>query len=828
MSGKNLTFFNLFNHVSTVEVPILQRDYAQGRTEENEVRTLFLRSLFKTLTQNDHSDRQSLDLDFVYGNYENITNEDTEKNEIFSVLDGQQRLTTLFLLHWYLAVADECIEQFKLQFLTESGKSRFTYKTRPSSSEFFDALASRKVDFSNRSVSESIIDSHWFFLSWRQDPTVQACLNMLDSIQDMFAGNEAGLFLRLCQIEKPYITFQFLNLHSFGLSDELYIKMNARGKPLTVFENFKAKLEQYIESYIAPWPAYELPFRNGVVNGYEYFIHKIDTDWADLFWPYRNICSTDNSFDDEFMHFFRQLIMIQSLLDNQEQPLKIELLTKALFGEGGKLKEPTISEYESLGSFSQALIERLIEFLDLIYRDGHADNEIQSYLPESSYYKEKEVFEKVIQNSANYDEKLRFFAFYGYLAKAKASINTDSDLSNLSDWMRVIYNLTENTITDSSRDFSRALFVINDLLQLDRAILDELKDDCSLTVFQSGQVEEEKIKAHLIQRSDRWRQIIISAEKDTFFNGQVGCILNFSGVLNYYRQHRNCDWTGGDDNQYLSKFTRYFGLLSSIFGQISKGSSCIDYAWERAVLSKGLYCTQASQGRLNLLHSRDGRNNIPRDHSWRRLMRNGNAIDEEKQEYVKAVLDDALLDESDLQGSLEAICHQALSSNQYEPWVAALIESKELFIYSSQGFIAREGNQILLLSQSQRNHYHCELLTKALQLQLESEKERFLPFTNIGYEEVKSREEDAYVSISGYSSEGNTLNISIYKSEDGFLMNVHIKDISNLDAMTKKLSSIGFAQSDTDKQDLKSSSYEIELIDAEEVKDKLYDFFAQF
>lgn len=33
-----------------------------------------------------------------------------------------------------------------------------------------------------------------------------------------------------------------------GLTDELYIKMNSRGKPLTVFEHFKAELEREIRA----------------------------------------------------------------------------------------------------------------------------------------------------------------------------------------------------------------------------------------------------------------------------------------------------------------------------------------------------------------------------------------------------------------------------------------------------------------------------------------------------------------------------------------------------------------------------------------------------
>ena len=54
------------------------------------------------------------------------------------VIDGQQRLTTLFLLHWYLSLVttdDKAKELFYGKILRD-GKSMFTYRTRSSSTEF--------------------------------------------------------------------------------------------------------------------------------------------------------------------------------------------------------------------------------------------------------------------------------------------------------------------------------------------------------------------------------------------------------------------------------------------------------------------------------------------------------------------------------------------------------------------------------------------------------------------------------------------------------------------------------------------------------------------
>ncbi len=811
MNGRSLTFYNLFNQVDSVEIPILQRDYAQGRSEEEEVRTLFLRSLFHALNQQDSLLRQPLDLDFVYGNYEN------SESKVFSVLDGQQRLTTLFLLHWYLAATNDRLEDFRAQFVSKDGQSRFTYKTRPSTTEFFNALVVSdfvKGDINNSNkvfISKQIIDCQWFYLSWKQDPTVQACLCMLDAIQDMFFGRENELFEKLLVIDKPFITFQFLDLHSFGLSDELYIKMNARGKPLTVFENFKAKLEQFIKKCAEPWPEYRLSFREGKVNGYDYFIHKIDTDWADLFWPYRNVCSDDNTFDDEFMNFFRLIIMYQCLLNNRASTDFLTQATDALLGDQGRLKEPSLSKYEELNCFNQNLIIRFIQIIDLICNKGLKNNKIRLYMAEIYYYAEEETFKRIISNSASYDDKLRFFSFYSYLIKGE-------DLGELKNWIRVIYNLVENTITDSASKFYQALFVIDELSKIDLPILEALKADCKVSAFMQPQVLEEKIKAHLILRSDEWREAIINAEKHHFFNGQIGCILNFAGILEFYREYKHCDWEDNSNKQYFEQFNRYFHSLSHVFNAIEKSSSSIGYAWERAVLSKGIYCTSATWDRINLLSSRSTKSNIPRDHSWRRVLRIGDEAIEKKQTYVKAVLDDSRFTTNNVAVSLQSICDEALLHNtELDDWRYELIKHKELFECCEQGFISHNDSETILLGQSQRNHYHYEFFTKALELELKTSKDLLLPFTSINYEAVKSREEDAKIVIKGFVLDKKNYFIEINKPGNNF--NLYFK-VGCQEEYPEQLKCILDNQNFDWIQD--SHFFLNELVSMQQVRDKLF------
>ena len=84
--------------INQIEIPIIQRDYAQGRQTGTvkRVRERFLNNIFDAIKSHRH-----LTLDFVYG-------EITDGK--LTPLDGQQRLTTLFLLHWYASKKDNIDE----------------------------------------------------------------------------------------------------------------------------------------------------------------------------------------------------------------------------------------------------------------------------------------------------------------------------------------------------------------------------------------------------------------------------------------------------------------------------------------------------------------------------------------------------------------------------------------------------------------------------------------------------------------------------------------------------------------------------------------------
>jgi hypothetical protein len=263
---------------------MIQRDYAQGRKSEERIREDILSCMVEKIDTGLH-------LDFIYGSVD-------EKLLIFTPLDGQQRLTTLFLLHWYVAA--------KNNHLNEKDKlKKFRYETRISSTDFIaalvDSIGSITVEnTSKKKLSENIKDCTWFFSLWEHDPTVSAMLVMLDAIHEKFGGKIDSL------VNLKNITFDFINLDDFKLTDDLYIKMNARGVPLTPFENFKSKFEKLLLSDKLEKETFEEESKKYSLK--DYFSNKIETDWVEHFWKYaeeKEICDLKYlTIDKPFMRFF--------------------------------------------------------------------------------------------------------------------------------------------------------------------------------------------------------------------------------------------------------------------------------------------------------------------------------------------------------------------------------------------------------------------------------------------------------------------------------------------------------------------------------------------
>lgn len=291
-----------------VRIPQLQRDYVQGSDKSKEIRDLFICDLVETLSADTPEAKQkTLHLDFIYGStYEeapasglhphwkegelhfDIPNSDVnEPTKVFLPLDGQQRLTSLWLLHWMLCPETEADTAKKLL-------SHFSYATRSSSRRFCAALVAHigdgelKQQLKTNKAKSALMEAPWFLPAWQKDPTVNSMIEMLVAIGTRLGEvDTAPLWKRL---QEGAITFTVIEIQSneFRLTDELYIKMNNRGRLLTDWECDKAKAIECLgevvfkEENAGLWESLEANEQEKTPA--DYFSFRVDGRWQDFFW----------------------------------------------------------------------------------------------------------------------------------------------------------------------------------------------------------------------------------------------------------------------------------------------------------------------------------------------------------------------------------------------------------------------------------------------------------------------------------------------------------------------------------------------------------------
>ena len=526
ITENGISFWKLISK-DTIEIPIIQRDYAQGRDDKKteKIRNGFLADIIETLEK----ENCSLELDFVYGNVE---------DNILQPLDGQQRLTTLFLLHWYLAIMTDNLSKNKITLL------KFTYETRISSREFCNELV-LKGDYlgEGKLLSEKISDSKWFFLSWKKDPTIKAMLIMLDAIQEKLKVKnieELDIFWKKITSENSPITFFFKELKDIGLTDDLYIKMNARGVPLTDFENFKARFEKYIEN--SKW---ELD----TLKPTDKFSHKVDTTWTDLFWKHRG---TDDLIDNEFIKFIAGLAIINyatnlDIFENEIEDEKIKKeLTKKLNGKPvsneAVKRERIENRIQKLFNLPEEVNPKdfptkdsfnyLTKCLE-IYSKNKNDEIVPTDLPLWDYCKKgivdinietkvsNNLFIEFVKNSeTTYKQRVLFFSQTLYLLNQN-EFKSDA----FSEWMRVARNIIQNSTIDSASGFIGAINLINELSSGVENIYEYLSQNKIESSFASNQTSEEKLKASINNFNDI-KNVIFSTEDTNFCKGRISFALD--------------------------------------------------------------------------------------------------------------------------------------------------------------------------------------------------------------------------------------------------------------------------------------------------------------
>lgn len=447
------SFAQLFEHrsdvpvVRRIKIPLIQRDYAQGRESEEvtAIRNNFLDSLHAAVTGG-----KPVGLDFVYGQVDEGT---------LQPLDGQQRLTTLFLLHWYLAYRTG-------QRMEDQGWIPFAYATRPGARLFCKKLVTAPPPADEFAPSTWIRDQDWYLYVWRHDPTIQSMLVMIDAIHARFAAEDVhAAWEYLVDPDAAAISFHLLPIENMGAVEQLYIKMNSRGKPLTEFETFKARFEQALE---------------GTGRASE-FAHKVDGAWSDLLWPMHG---GDNIVDDEFIRYIRFVTEICEWRHGRSAEGRLEIRAERAFGSG----QPHASEnLEFLfAAFDTWVGSRVPATFETFF--SHSPTEPAKVVLFGSGVN-LNLLEECCHTHGDVRGNTRVFSLSQSLLLYAVLLHRIKDTRDFPRRLRILRNLAEASVNNELR-LDRMPDLIADV---ERIVVEGELDDVS--GFNQAQVEDERLKA---------------------------------------------------------------------------------------------------------------------------------------------------------------------------------------------------------------------------------------------------------------------------------------------------------------------------------------------
>lgn len=520
MSNNNSSYFKKLINDFIIYVPEFQRNYLQGDDSKESIkdkRDRLLNDIFDCIK----SQSKSMDLGFIYGRVEQ-----SYKGKLFYPYDGQQRLTTLYFL--YLLI------YFKFNKYDEinSIKEKLSYQTRISTNRFIESflswiLDSEKKDniyndFWNKDGKDLkgfIMSQDWFMMTeWNYDVSI---INMLSIIVEISGrikknlGDKTGIVNFIDKDENNPFQFDFIYVDDISKSDDLYIKINARGKALSPFENLKSDIDKY-------WKDEDKT--------------KLDAEWTEYVWNQldENDKNKEKSFDDSFFNLLSNIFYLQYLISLDLQDIN----DKNLFEIENKYKKGIVDKEWITQKLCHVSCPMISSFLDAMIGSFKSikDEQIESV--------NRKIFglgDYQNNNGQNKMERADLFEIFVYYYSVSSLFNrNDMELTNKRNLLNEIETVTNRIIEnqrpylDSPTNLVKALKSVKVLidnsieshgvykffLSIDNDAKEQIKKG-----LMKEQVEEEILKAKLIDKDSRYVDLFDKSYKELKNKGQLGFIF---------------------------------------------------------------------------------------------------------------------------------------------------------------------------------------------------------------------------------------------------------------------------------------------------------------
>ena len=513
------------SNINQIKIPMIQRDYVQGLDKKK--LEPFLHTLIDTLLNG-----QKLSLDFIYGNI----NEDG----VFEPIDGQQRLTTLALLTFYLYCRQKGSDNNKT---LNNPFKLITYATRQSAKKFCELLSKDefKDKFDNSVVPSNVIKKNpKYFSEYDEDTTISAMLKTLDKIHEIICKENIDINRLIEHLDN--ITFHIFPMESFNLSDDLYIKMNGRGKQLSSFDNFKAEYFKWLEDASDDNIDKLIPnciLQKNTQNKLETLKRKFDTEYLDIFWDYafENIKKTKEVPDPEglFFNFIKNYIVDKYLILSIKE-------TATSINNSDIIKQINNDSIEYQNLYIHLLKQNnynyiLLLILEFLSKEKYRNNFLNLIKPiwdtDNSNLNMSYLF---MDSDITWKDRAVLHTIFIYLEQMLLCHTNDfstldfSDNRYFSQVMRYIWNIIEN---HTNLDTSYRLYDL--IYNLDNNYYKHNIYKNSIYTIASNHnnedtyvIKQENLKAKKIfdNMEEDWEQEFINIEKHKYFKGDIYFLIN--------------------------------------------------------------------------------------------------------------------------------------------------------------------------------------------------------------------------------------------------------------------------------------------------------------
>ena len=526
---KKENFIELFEkHI--VCIPAIQREYVQGYDEEqtNIVRKNFVNDIFDAI-----SNDGTVDIGIIYGYTQK---EESSEKSIFFPVDGQQRITTLYIIYW-------CLNMMKTETYDEILKDKILqYEVRNSTTRFFKELVNKeKFEFfkkcflEKKSIYESLILQEWFESQWLSDITVLAVINVISEIYRKIIKKEDEknfcdkALKNFSKIKFSLIEFNNDDNNARRNSCLEFAKINARGKQLELFENVKSYLSIIEE---------KLRIQNS-------FAYNYDAKYIDLFY---DSCKNKGDLEEITKNINKKTIVLLINAYNLWREIK---------GKRKKVKEGL--DYLSLvmemskdckqedNDFWREYISFLNNIFQTFLRLNSLD-ELKSFSSEMIDYNEYKDTNKLVS-------RLLYYSYYynnhkDYVSKEIMN-KFDYVLRNLrySNWKK--YNFEKiDTFIDKISPYENIFDCFAGLGSQD-----------NLNIFNSEVLDD--IKVRLKEQSIKAKIIKEKGLKYDYFNEWEERFSDIRSI--YYLLHFSGYWDSENNNGNFEKLEQYLKVAEKFF-----------------------------------------------------------------------------------------------------------------------------------------------------------------------------------------------------------------------------------------------------------------------